>query len=37
MTEPSLSDPQIKHLEFIQTVIGRLANNSSVRRSISCL
>jgi hypothetical protein len=28
MTEPSLSDPQIKHLEFIQTVIGRLANNS---------
>src|SRR5215217_1614499 len=28
MTHPSLSDSQIKHLEFIQAVINRLANNS---------
>jgi hypothetical protein len=28
MTQPSLSDAQIKHLEFVQAVISRLANNS---------
>jgi hypothetical protein len=27
MTHPSISDAQIKHLEFVQTVISRLANN----------
>jgi hypothetical protein len=28
MGEPSLGDRQIKHLEFVQAVITRLANNS---------
>jgi hypothetical protein len=28
MTSPSLNDAQIKHLEFVQAVISRLANNS---------
>jgi hypothetical protein len=28
VTPPSLSEPQIKHLEFIQAVVSRLANNS---------